>query len=118
MAIRAANLSDLDAVAEVVVSAMPHDPQWNCIYTHRHEHPEDYLKFTKLLLEYYLDPAWDDWQTVVVEVPSAEDPDILKIVSMSVWNVSYQKIRKHGSGYQPQNRSCWPLPWCSYCFST
>ena len=104
MAIRAANLSDIEKVLEVVLSAAPYDPQWDYRFPYRKKYPEEHLKYTKLLIECFLDQTWDDWQVMVVEAPSLEDCNVTTIVSISVWDVSFRNRRKHGQEYIPQNR--------------
>ncbi len=110
MAIRAANLSDMEEVVEVVLSAMPHDPQWDYRFPHRKEYPKEHLKYTKLLFECFLNQTWDDWQVMVVEAPSVEDRTVAKVVSISVWDVSFRNIRKHGQAYKPQDRLLPSIP--------
>ncbi len=110
MAIRAANLSDIEGVVEVVLSAMPHDPQWDYRFPYRKEYPKEHLKYTKMLFECFLNQTWDDWQVMVVEAPSLEDRNVMKVVSISVWDVSFRNIHKHGQAYIPQDRLLPSIP--------
>ena len=105
MAICTANLTDLDSVLEVALSAMPYDPDWNYRYQYRDQYPEDHLKYTKLLFQFFIDPSYDDWHVMVAKAPSLEDPNVTKIVAFAVWDVSYVNKRKHGQDYKPLNRS-------------
>jgi hypothetical protein len=106
MSTRQAKLNDLDAVVEVVLAAMPLDPQWNYRFPYRDSYPEDHRKFTKRLFRLFIDPAIDDWQVMVAEAPSIEEPHVSKIVAFAVWDISYINKAKHGSDcYQAQSRS-------------
>lgn len=104
MTVRAANESDIKEVVEVVLSAMPHDPQWVYRFPYRKRYSKEHLKYTKLLFGGFLNQTWDDWQVMVVEAPSLEDPNVTKIVSISVWDVSFRNRRKHGQSYISQDR--------------
>jgi hypothetical protein len=92
---------------DVVLAAMPLDPQWNWRFPYRDQYPEDNYKYTKMLFEYFLDPEWDDWTVMVIEAPSNEDPNVSKIVAFSVWDISYIKVLKNPE-YEPQNRARTP----------
>lgn len=98
---------DLDGVTEVIIQAMPDDPQWNYRFPKRREFPDDHRKYTKMLLQCFLDPAFDDWAVMVVE-DRQEDQDA-RIVSFGVFDVSYKNKRKMGTGYQTQDRKCHAL---------
>ncbi|KAK3933868.1 hypothetical protein QBC46DRAFT_274929 [Diplogelasinospora grovesii] len=84
--------SDVDAVTNVMIQAMPGDPQWNWRFPYRPQYPKDHIQFTKLLVGIFLDPKYDDWHVMVSEVSG------IGIVSFSVWNVSCLTKRKHGPG--------------------
>jgi len=102
--------SDADALTEVIIRTMPLDPQWDYRFPYRHEFPEDHYKYTKMLFEYFLDPAFDDWLVMVVE-DSLEPGGELSIVAFGVWDVSYRNKRIHGPSYKPQDRKsylCFP----------
>lgn len=105
MTIRTADLTDLDNVVDLVLSVMPHDPQWNYRFPYRTEHAEDHLKYTKLLFQFFIDPSYDDWHVMVAEAPSLEDSSVIKVVAFAVWDVLFVNKRKHGGTYKPQNRS-------------
>ncbi len=100
---------DADELTQVMIKTMPLDPQWNYRFPLRHEYPEDHEKYTRMLLEYFLDPAYDDWVVMVVE-DSLEPGDDKRIVAFGVWEVSYLNKRKYGPGYKAQDRKpCPPL---------
>jgi len=96
--------SDVDAVTDVIIRTMPLDPQWNYRFPYREEYPEDHYKYTRMLIEYFLSPLYNDWLVMVIEDTLEEDSDELRIVSFAVWDVSFINKRKHGSGYKPQDR--------------
>lgn len=95
--------ADVDAITHVIVNAMPLDPQWDYRFPHRRRYPVDHYKYTRMLIEYFLDPAYDDWRVMVVE-DSLEPGGATSIVSFGVWDVSYLNKRRHGPGYTPQDR--------------
>lgn len=95
--------SDVEAVTNVIINTMPLDPQWDYRFPYRHQYPEDHYKYTKMLFEYFLDPAFDDWLVMVVE-DCLQPGGPTQVVSFSVWNVSYINKRRYGAGYQPQDR--------------
>jgi hypothetical protein len=127
--IRWATPSDVDAVVDVVIQAMPYDPQWDYRFPYRKDFPDDHRKYTRMLYEQFADPSNDDWRILVIEVQQGdEEPSIGRriaelvrngydgvaaapesgssgeIVAFSVWDVSYLNKRKYGPSYKPQNR--------------
>lgn len=93
--------SDLDQLVDVVLATMPSDKPWPYRFNRREEFPDDHRKYTKMIWGMFVDPAFDDWVVQVIEDTVDGKPTI---VAFSAWNVSYVNKRKHGSGYQPQNR--------------
>ena len=104
MAIRAANLSDIEEVVEVVLSAMSHDPQRDHRFPYRKQYPKEHLKYTRLLFECFLNQTWDDWQVMVVGAPSLENRNVTKIFPISGSDASSRNRRKYGQAYIPQDR--------------
>ncbi|KAL2258261.1 hypothetical protein VTK26DRAFT_8513 [Humicola hyalothermophila] len=98
---------DIEAVTRVIIETMPLDPQWDYRFPYRHDYPEDHYKYTKMLFEYFLDPAYDDWVVMVVE-DSFEPGGPPEVVAFGVWDVSYANKRRYGPGYTPQDRNCDP----------
>lgn len=94
---------DLDGVTDVIIKAMPDDPQWDYRFPKRREFPDDHKKYTKMLMQHFLDPKLDDWAVMVVEDRQKPDQDA-RIVSFGVFDVSYKNKRKMGTGYQTQDR--------------
>ncbi|KAL2133371.1 hypothetical protein VTI74DRAFT_2459 [Chaetomium olivicolor] len=94
--------ADVEAVTDVITKTMPLDPQCDYRFPYRREYPEDHYKYTKMLFEYFLDPAYDDWLVMVVQ-DSLEPGSPTSIVAFGVWDVSYINKRRYGPGYKPQD---------------
>ncbi|KAK4465877.1 hypothetical protein QBC42DRAFT_260594, partial [Cladorrhinum samala] len=77
-------------------------PQWDYRFPYRHQFPEDHYKYTRMLFEYFLDPAFDDWKVMVVE-DSLEPSGKVSVVSFGVWDTSYINKRIYGPGYKTQD---------------
>lgn len=101
--LRLARPDDIDGIVDVMLLTSSLDPNWDFIFSYRHEYPEDYYKYTKIVFESYLRPGRDDKKVMVIEAPSHEDPNVSKIVAISVWDVSYMRILNY-SKPEPQNR--------------
>jgi len=95
--------SDVDAITDVIIQAMPLDPQWNYRFPWRNEFPEDHYRYTRMLLEFFLDPTYDDWAVMVVE-DSLDSMGDSQIVAFGVWDVSFTNKRRYGPAYVPQDR--------------
>jgi len=94
--------ADVEAVTSVIINTMPLDPQWDYRFPYRQQYPEDHYKYTRMLLEYFLDPSYDDWLVMVVE-DSLEPGGPREIVGFGVWDVSYVNKRRYGAGYKTQD---------------
>jgi hypothetical protein len=105
MRLREAGPSDVDAVVDVLLAAMPDDPAWDYRFQYRKEHPEDHRKFQRLFFKYLIDPSYEDWVVMVAESPSVEDSSVSNIVAFAVWDISYINKRKHGPSYKAKHRS-------------
>jgi hypothetical protein len=105
MAIRLATPADLDSVVELALAALPDDPDWHYRFPYHDKYPEDHLKFTRLLFQFYLDPGHNDFRIMVAEAPKSESCPETKMVSYALWDVSFLNKRKYGPGYKPQDRS-------------
>ncbi|CAG8955894.1 hypothetical protein HYFRA_00008745 [Hymenoscyphus fraxineus] len=86
MTLRQALPSDLDALLEVVHLAMPDEPSWPYRYAYSAQFPEDTLKYTRMVFEYFLDPDFEDWCAMVVE---CEIGGVGMIVGFAVWHFGY-----------------------------
>jgi hypothetical protein len=95
--------ADIDAVTNVILNAMPLDPQWDYRFPYRDQYPKDHYKFTRMLFEYFLDPSYDDWLVMVVE-DTLRPGQPAEVVSFGVWDISYLNKRRYGPGYRPQDR--------------
>jgi hypothetical protein len=95
--------ADIEAVTNVIINAMPLDPQWDYRFPYRDQYPKDHYKFTRMLFEYFLDPSYDDWLVMVVE-DSLRPGQPTEVVSFGVWDISYLNKRRYGPGYRPQDR--------------
>ncbi|GAB1319522.1 hypothetical protein MFIFM68171_09732 [Madurella fahalii] len=96
---RLGGLSDVDSVTDVFIRAMPDDPQWDYRFPGRHQYPEDHYKFTRMLIERFLDPTYDDWVVVVREVSLEPGNGKKSIVSFAVYRRN------------PSNESRDPFKW-------
>ncbi|KAL2200789.1 hypothetical protein P885DRAFT_66416 [Corynascus similis CBS 632.67] len=94
--------ADIEAVTHVIINTMPLDPQWDYRFPYRHQYPEDHYKYTRMLIEYFLDPLYDDWLVMVVE-DSLEPGGPREVVGFGVWEVSYLNKRRYGPGYKTQD---------------
>ena len=95
--------SDAEAVTNVILKTMPLDPQWNYRFPWRDQHPKDHYKFTRMLIDYFLNPDYDDWQVMVV-VDALQPGGHEQVVSFAVWDVSFRNKRRHGPDYERQDR--------------
>ncbi len=88
---RLARSSDIDAVTNVFVSAMPLDPQWEYRFPLRGDYPEDHYKYSKMLINCFLE--YDDWILVVTEDSREPGSEEKIVVAFAVLNVSYKNKR-------------------------
>ncbi len=100
--------ADAEAVTKVMINTMPLDPQWDYRFPYRHQFADDHRKYTKMLIECFLDPSYDDW-LVMVKEDSLEPGGPPEVVSFGVFNISYINKRLHGPTYVPQSRKSFNL---------
>ncbi|CAG8979889.1 hypothetical protein HYALB_00002663 [Hymenoscyphus albidus] len=86
MTLRQALPLDLNALLEVVHLAMPDEPSWPYRYAYSAQFPEDTLKYTRMVFEYFLDPEFEDWCAMVVE---SEIGGVGMMVGFAVWYFGY-----------------------------
>ena len=86
---RQARMQDLDMIVEIMVRAMPDDPQWNYRFPCRNLFPNDHWEFTRLRMREFLMNADGQWMVNVAETASNEDPMKLLPVAVSVWNMPF-----------------------------
>ena len=103
MSIRAPGPKELDQIVELVLSALPQDPQWSYRFPYRKQYAKEEREHMKFLFESFLDPANDDWKVMVVKAPSLDDETKMRMVAVSVWDFTYRNKRKHGSEYFSRN---------------
>ena len=80
-------MSDLDAMVDVGLAALPMDPQWDYRLRYRNQYPEDTRRFTRERLQMFLENEPGKWQVMVAEPPSREDASISKVAAFAVWQL-------------------------------
>jgi hypothetical protein len=91
LTIRPAKSSDVDALTQIGIAAFPLEPQWPYRYPYRHQYPEDHIKYTRnRYTEWLSAAATPTCEVVVAEAPSLEDPEVRKVVSLSIWRLPTQ----------------------------
>jgi hypothetical protein len=91
LTIRPAKSSDVDALTQIGIAAFPLEPQWPYRYPYRHQYPEDHIKHTRnRYTEWLSAAATPTCEVVVAEAPSLEDPEVRKVVSLSIWRLPTQ----------------------------
>lgn len=84
--LRPATYSDLNAMTELGLAALPDGPTWLYRFPKAKLHPEDHYKFSHLRFsEYLTNVGIGVYAVVVVEASSGDDPSSPKIVAMSMW---------------------------------
>ena len=79
--------ADIDAIVDIVIQAFEYDDQWRWRYPYRKEYPEDHYKFTRIYYADYLEMTFAGHNTIMLaETPSDEDPSLLKVISVSIWD--------------------------------
>ncbi|XXG96077.1 hypothetical protein Hte_002354 [Hypoxylon texense] len=89
MIIRQATLADVDAVTAIFITAMASNPSWNYRYPYRHEYPEDHLRTNRDVIRRFISPSYPDWTVNVVEVIGEGSAHVSKIVTISIWDLTY-----------------------------
>lgn len=99
--VRQAEASDVDAVTDVLIAAMPADRDWwDYRFARRGQYPEEHRRLMRLLVETWISPEFVDWVVVVAEVYDAAAGS-WQVGAYSAWDVAYVSRRKHGSAHQP-----------------
>jgi hypothetical protein len=85
--LREATLKDLDAITDVVTTAMPDDPQWPYRLPGFKKYPEDTWKCTREDYRAVLegDEAKNNRVNIITS-PCNEDKSKTKIIAVGVWN--------------------------------
>ncbi len=87
MSIRKAAMSDLDAMVDVGLAALPMDPQWDYRLRYRKQYPEDTRRLTRKRFKMFLENEPGNWQVMVAELPSREDSSISRVAAFAVWQL-------------------------------
>jgi len=88
--VRPAKIDDVDAITDVVCTAMPQDPQWDYRMPWRKIHPEDTRRCTRREYENILKPGGEQNHLVnVIEAPADEDRSKQKIIAVAVWDITF-----------------------------
>jgi len=91
LTIRPSEPSDLDAITAIGVAAFPYEPQWPYRYPYRAQYPEDHQIFTRQRYsEWFAAAETPDCVIMVAEAPSNEDPQVRKVVALSIWRMPTQ----------------------------
>ena len=87
MSIRKADMSDLDAMVDVGLAALPMDPQWDYRLRYRKQYPEDTRRFTRERFKMFLENEPGNWQVMVAELPSREDSSVSRVAAFAAWQL-------------------------------
>jgi hypothetical protein len=86
MSVRPATKADLDQITALGLAALPDDPIWPYRFPGAKAHADHHYKYSRIRFSEYLDNVDAGvYSVMVVEAPSIEDPQQLKIISMSMW---------------------------------
>lgn len=99
--IRQAEPSDVDAVTDVLIAAMPADRDWwDYRFQYREQYPDEHRRLFRLLLEMWISPEFEDWVVMVAELFDAAT-GTWQVGAYAAWDVAYVNRRKHGVSYEP-----------------
>jgi hypothetical protein len=106
--IRQATIADLGPIVDIVLAAMPMDPQWNWRFPYRTQYPEDerhgtMLKFQEFLLSTH------QWVVMIAEsTPEDADP---RPIACAVWDLAnvYSLARLCSETSKQQNSQLTPI---------
>ncbi|KAF1986480.1 acyl-CoA N-acyltransferase [Aulographum hederae CBS 113979] len=101
--VRKASVEDLDAILDIGLAALPHDPQWHYRFPYRHEFPEDTRDFTRARYKEFLEDGEKQWCVMVAESADAQHPRGAKPVAFAIWEIV--NIRKHFGFCTPSKTS-------------
>jgi hypothetical protein len=88
---RTATKADLDGITRVVQAGFPDDPGCNYKFPYRHEHPEDFWKWTRLEYEEYLDqPEKFSVNVVTAPVTQLDGTVIDEPIAIGVWDIAVE----------------------------
>jgi len=110
ISIRRASKLDLDAIVDVVLAAMPMDPQWDWRFPKRKQFPEDTKYFTKLKYAEFLHNI-EKWHVMVAEYSSEVQLSTSTIIAVAVWEVANLHLHRSRPKLQRIHRSYLPVRW-------
>jgi len=107
MDIRKATPADVQAILEVVLTAMTPERQWQYCFPSRNQHADDHSTHTQAALERCLNPIDDDWLVAVVEVPARLNPRTKIIASVAILETQRVDSTKEDSAGETPQRGSW-----------
>ena len=99
MFLRRATESDLNAITDIALAALPMDPQWPYRFPYSGHFPQDHYVCTRIRYKEYLDNVARGVFTIVLaEAPSREDVTVTKPIAFAIWQMPGFHI-KGSDGY-------------------
>lgn len=87
ISIRRASRRDLEVIVDVIMAAMPMDPQWNWRFPRWQEYPQDTKHFTMLKYDEFLQDG-KNWRVMVAEVEDATRRRTKgTVIAVAVWGI-------------------------------
>ena len=86
ISIRRASRLDLDVIVDVIMAAMPMDPQWNWRFPRWREYPDDTRYFTMLKYDEFLQDI-KNWRVMVAEAEDATHRTKATVIAVAVWEI-------------------------------
>jgi hypothetical protein len=97
--LRRAVTSDIEAIVNIALESLPLDPQWPYRFPHALKYPQDHENFTHIrYTEHLADQAF---YIMVAELPSNEDPSILKPIAFAKWQLPGSYTKPAGDKIKP-----------------
>jgi hypothetical protein len=99
LVLRPATMADLDSIVWIVKYGFPDDPGCDYKFPYRHEHLDDFLKWTRQEYKEYLEQP-EKFVFLVVAAPVVEDDVIVhKPIALGVWDTATE-TKSTGGGKQ------------------
>jgi hypothetical protein len=83
--LRRAVESDIEAISNIDLLSLPLDPQWPYRFPHAFKYPEHHENFTRIRYTEHL--ANQAFYIMIAELPSNEDPSIMKPIAFAKWQL-------------------------------
>ncbi|KAF2203001.1 hypothetical protein GQ43DRAFT_289251 [Delitschia confertaspora ATCC 74209] len=92
--LRVATPSDLDALVNIALVAMPMDPQWDYRFPHRRSFPGDTLLFTRRRYREFLENKSGRWSVILAELVYRRSmprnrKSYAQSIAFAVWDVAH-----------------------------